>query len=596
MNLLRKNLILGILPLLILVWGIVLLLIFDPFYSRSIDSEYTYLVSGLNCSQLNFNRIGHTDNPGTPLQIYNGIIIQITHLISGKGPLIHDVFSRPEHYLNAISLSMLLIQVLILIGIGWIGLKRGIPSWQLLILQASALYSDVLMWLFLRATPDRFFVIFVLLFVFVYLRYGYSDRSPRKFAIGSGILMACGFAIKFNFLPLLILPLFMIKSNKERLVYVSAGIASFFAFVAPIINKFDNYFRFVKGMFLNEGTYGEGNPGVINFNETISNLKVNFAMNPELSLLLFVLGILAIRTFLKQKEGNNGEFAGIFTGFLVVIVLQLILVSKHFKNYYQAPVFALYALIFFIISIYISAIVKEKKQTILLSLTLPLLFILSNGFKVKRDFQPIVKEKKQRENVLNFVQKKIKSSDFWFVEPTWEGAPYKENGIVFGLSYCRHRDDYLPQLMEVNPNIITYEGNSEPVKLWRGKIISIDSMIVTGKNIHIYSTPGRSSTALVQMVKDAAVRNNLQLMVDTIFSDPEAKNEILQIKALNSNSKWKPENAIKKTRELKIEEYIQTIKNTPEWLEKVKKKAIQRNIPLDSMILLDAIWMVDTNK
>ena len=98
------------------------------------------------------------------------------------------------------------------------------------------------------------------------------------------------------------------------------------------------------------------------------------------------------------------------------------------------------------------------------------------------------------------------------------------------------------------------------------------------------------------MVKDAALRNNLQTSVDTIYSDLEAKNEIIRIKALNTSSRWKPVNAITKNRKLKIEEYIQSIKNTPEWLEKIKKKAIEKKISLDSMILLDAIYMVDSEK
>lgn len=36
---------------------------------------------------------------------------------------------------------------------------------------------------------------------------------------------------------------------------------------------------------------------------------------------------------------------------------------------------------------------------------------------------------------------------------------------------------------------------------------------------------------------------------------------------------------------------MMSIKNTPEWLAKVKAKAIERNIPLDEMIRLDAEWM-----
>lgn len=49
-------------------------------------------------------------------------------------------------------------------------------------------------------------------------------------------------------------------------------------------------------------------------------------------------------------------------------------------------------------------------------------------------------------------------------------------------------------------------------------------------------------------------------------------------------------------RQKKIEGFINAIKSTPEWLESVKKKAIEKNISLDSMILLDAIYMVDVAK
>jgi hypothetical protein len=48
-----------------------------------------------------------------------------------------------------------------------------------------------------------------------------------------------------------------------------------------------------------------------------------------------------------------------------------------------------------------------------------------------------------------------------------------------------------------------------------------------------------------------------------------------------------------KTREERIAATQEAIKNSPEWLETVKKKAEERHLPLDSMILRDAIWMAD---
>ncbi len=52
-------------------------------------------------------------------------------------------------------------------------------------------------------------------------------------------------------------------------------------------------------------------------------------------------------------------------------------------------------------------------------------------------------------------------------------------------------------------------------------------------------------------------------------------------------------NIMQLLRKEKIEGYIRAIKASPEWFEKVKAKAAKRNIPVDSMLRLDAAYMVD---
>jgi hypothetical protein len=151
-------------------------------------------------------------------------------------------------------------------------------------------------------------------------------------------------------------------------------------------------------------------------------------------------------------------------------------------------------------------------------------------------------------------------------------------------------------LLALNPNIFTYEYNNVDVKLWRGAPVKLDSVVATGKNIHIYSSPGRQASILLQLVNDAATRNNIQLSVDTIYSDNETKHEIIRVKATNSRSGWKPGYEKPKDRQSKINEFIEAIKNSPEWLDQVKAKAIEKNIPLDSMILLDAIHMTNVTR
>jgi len=51
--------------------------------------------------------------------------------------------------------------------------------------------------------------------------------------------------------------------------------------------------------------------------------------------------------------------------------------------------------------------------------------------------------------------------------------------------------------------------------------------------------------------------------------------------------------AAKREREEKINAYINAIRSDSKWLENVRLKANERNIPLDSMLRLDAIYMVE---
>jgi hypothetical protein len=585
----------SILPLISVILGIFMLIYLDSFYSRSSDPEFPYLINGLNCAQLNFNWIGHIDHPGTPFQVYNGIIIRITHLFAGYGNIAYDVFNRPEFYLNVISVSLFLLQASLMYWIGYLGIKRNITTWQILFLQAGFLFNDVLIWLFCRLNPDRFFMITGLIFILVYLTHGYENRSPRKFAVWSGTVMALGLATKFNFLPLLVLPLLFIDNNKNRLIYASSGIISFFIFILPIIDKFAEYRKFILSIFTHEGLYGTGESNVVNSKKMLGSLIEIFRLNPELSILIIALITLTFIAF-RRRKGNSQNYIYLFSGFLLIIVLQIALVSKHFKNYYLAPSFIIYGFIFFMISVFLSEVIKNKLRLILVSCSLPAIFMISTAYKVNYDYHRISNLKLQRVKIQNFVNKSVSKDDCWFVEPTWESGPFQENAIVYGLSYCGHRTEYLSQLMSVNPNIICFEGEGNPISLWRCGPAKLDSVLATGKNIFILSTPGRQAPTLMRMCETAANQNNMRLVVSSVYSDNETKSEIFRVRATNSSG-GQPNHYISHTdRQHLINDCIQAIKNTPDWLEKVKEKAVARGIPLDSMILLDATYMVDIKK
>jgi hypothetical protein len=595
MDLLKKFFPISIIPLLVLALGIFMFLFFDPFYSRAIDPEFPYLVNGLNVALLKFNYIGHYDHPGTPFQVFNGIVIQITHLFTGKASIAQDVFSRPEHYLNAISAFLLFLQAALIFAVGLLGIKRNIAYWQILILQASCFFNDVLVWLFCRVNPDRFFMIIGLLLILVYLKHGYEKRSTFKFALWSGVVMGLGMATKFNFLPVLLFPLLVIETNKNRLIYAGTCLTSFFIFISPIITKFDDFFSFITLMFKHDGLYGSGEAQVLNISKMMGSITEIFRINPSLYLLIPALIASIVIAYRKRNDGML-KFVVLFCGFLLIIAMQMLMVSKHFKNYYLAPTFILYGIFFFSISVFLSKLIADKSRLVLMSSILPCFFILSTAFQVKSQYIEISQTIEQREDIRKFVNSNITKDDIWFVEPTWEGGPYAENAMVYGLSYCGHREDYTPQLKAINPNVITYEGNNNQIKVWRCAPASLDSVMSTKKNIYIFSTSGRQAPVLMQMLQEAASGKQMPLLIDTVYANKETKNEIIKINAIESEFSTQPINDPLSLRKKRIAEFVQAIKASTEWLELVKKKAIINNVPIDTMILRDAIYMTDNEK
>lgn len=532
----KKNFpLLLLLPLLLLSWIVFLHYYLDPYHSRSIDPEFAYLMNGLNCAQLHFSWIGHVDHPGTPFQIFCGIIIWITHIFEGKSDIVQDVINNPDTYLNAISLSIGLVQTILLGIIGIVAIKKNISIEKVLILQSGFIFNDVVIWLFSRVNPDVFFIIITNLFIIVYLVYGYKDYAPRKFAIWSGLIMAMGFATKFNYLPLLFLPLFLIRTNKNRLIYAGTGVVSFIVLLLPIINKFQYYKRFIIKMLTHDGQYGNGSESVINLSLIFDSFKQLVKLNPELLVLILVLVLCIVLSIIKRKDEGHKNYKAVYLGLIVVFTLQFLLVSKHYTNYYLTPLFSLLGYCFFLIADYFSILFKRVRNYWFMGLLLPFIFLISVTHKVDRDFTVIKKEKTQRLEISDFVEKNISKSDIWFVEPTWKSAPFKENGLVFGFSYCGHREKYLPYLMKSNPNIITYEGENEKVKLWRIAPVELDSIFLLGKKINIYSSPGRNANDLYKVLTESALKSNVQLKTDTLYRNQETNEMILAINAISSH-------------------------------------------------------------
>ena len=536
--------VLFIIPLFILAWGIFYFNMYDTFYSRDTDPEYPYLLNGLNIALLEFQRIGHFDHPGTPFQVYCGIIIRFTHIFTGKDSIVQDVMNRPDYYLSAINFSLIFLQSILCFLIAWIGKTRNIKTRALVLLQSGVLLNTLMLWMFCRVFPERWLVIVAFLFIIVYLLYGYKDKHPLKFAIWSGIVMGMGLATKFNFLPLLFLPFLLINSNKNRLIYTVSGIASFFFFLLPIIKRFSQYRRFITAIATHDGFYGQGAERMFDPMRMKNGFFQILETAPELVFIFFaILVALIFATIYRKKENGNRDIL-FFTGMFFIIALQITMVSKHFKDAYLVPLISIYPFFLFLLDEFIYKTGNGKKWTPYPVILLLIVFtsLTANHFLKNEKYRK--QEMDERKTMQVYVSEHFPANTLWFVEPTWERAPYEENGIVYGLCYSYCGRNYANALINKNPNIITYDNSEDTVGIWRRYSFPVDSLVITNVPIHIFSSPCRNAKMLMEILEKAALRNNINISTDTLISNEKTESHIIVMQNKESEKIWKTENFI----------------------------------------------------
>ncbi len=527
----KTHILILVFPLMVLALGIFAVIAFDCYSCRSIDPEFPYLLNGLNVARLESGDIGHFDHPGTPFQVFIGIAIRIIHLLTGEGSLTHDVLSRHQHYLSGVSLIITALTGILIYMVGLRGLKHGIHPWKILVLQAGTFLSDLLVWNYIRVIPERWIMITALLFFLVYIEYGYKNRNLIKFAVWSGVVMGLGMATKFNFLPSLLLPLLLLNSTKTSLYYGGSLVASFVFFVSPILQHFKHYARFISSIIKHDGLYGSGEARVINTEKIGANLRAIFEHMPEL-LLWIVLIIMSLAFAIRlHKKKDQAHYIRLFAAFLLVFAVQILMVAKHYKAYYLIPAHTLFGFVLFIFGMWLSENCRTKWLKAVIVGALLFVFVSINALRIARDYEYVMHQQQLRTEINEFVNKHMPEQPAWFVEPVWLSGPHEENALVFGLSYSRNRHKYLPQLMEINPNMITYEGDDRPVKSWRGKEADLDSLVAANTRMYVYDTPGRNAIILLNLLEASAERSVLELKVDTIFSQAETGTNIIRASA-----------------------------------------------------------------
>src|SRR3989339_1738006 len=119
----RRNLVFVVVPLMLFVLMLFRVAEIHFYFQGWYDPVYAYLTNGLTFA-LGSNDIGHTDHPGTPLQLFIALLITIVGWIRGANDLATDVLTHPESYLRIVTIALIAINCTMLWMLGLFAHKK----------------------------------------------------------------------------------------------------------------------------------------------------------------------------------------------------------------------------------------------------------------------------------------------------------------------------------------------------------------------------------------------------------------------------------------------------------------------------------------
>ncbi|PLX10533.1 MAG: hypothetical protein C0598_10175 [Marinilabiliales bacterium] len=425
-------------PVIYVVISILINLISGKNFMQRVDPEYFHLFNGINIAIGNL-AVEYIAHPGTTIQFIYAISAHIANIIIPGGNLVSKVLDNPEVFIHAANILMNLLTGISLYFLATSSFRYTKNFYLAIFLQLLPFADYHMILIAARIIPESVMIAPAILLVIMLVKYVNDEERGFKithYILGFAIVGGLGMAGKLSYLPFLIPPVFILKDWKSRFKYVLYTIIATIVFAFPLIVNIEKSWQWFSSMLIHSGKWGSGGNTVINVSEFPKNiLKL---LNYDISLsYIMLLGFVQLVLFHLLKYfriiSYKSIFSSVIASLLVVYILAILLVAKHFSYHYFTPFLILkFIMIYFMIGFIIHTFKGYKVTKYISAATLILGFILvylqisplQNGVKDRIEKSNINNERyKQMEAYLNNENTIILSSHF-------SGSPFIQSAFV----------------------------------------------------------------------------------------------------------------------------------------------------------------------
>lgn len=418
-----------------------------PYYLNFYDPSYVYLINSLNLAQFNGYGVGHFDHPGTTVQVLGAGAVKLFYFLTNNNQdIANDVLSRPESYLFFMNKFFVILNCAALFFLGYFVLKVTGNILFTFLVQLSPFTSTENFYGLIIVTPENMLIFCSLLFIgtliYYLFRVNAESKTPFKLILIWGIICGAGLVTKLNFLPVLLIPFFLIRGIKGKLLFSVFTLLSFLILFFPALYNINNFLNWIEKLFINNGRYGNGEATIINENTFLSNVRLIFAKD-KLYLFAYVFSLFSLITARYAKFRNSAKIISdelrkkrrlLFIIF-ISMNLQILLVAKHYSQYYMIPSFMLTTFVLMLSAMIFEEYLKNIFSRIKLSHLIILMIFLVSSFSLYKIIFSYYEGEEQRmeaEKIVNLVTGKY-SEDLVI---SGFGSASRDCALSFAVQYA----------------------------------------------------------------------------------------------------------------------------------------------------------------
>jgi len=303
-------------------------------WGRQVDPESAYAMNGLAWAA-GYGMI-KDDHPGTTTILLVGLIVKLWAFLGDRSDIVAFGLKNYDSIIYAARAAEALILSGVLLCSGIIVRNATRSVIAAMLFQVAPFVHFQTLHFAVILIPESLMVSCAIFGLALVLKTALNEQPPTA-SLGSalGMVFALGLSSKYLYAPFVFFCATLLRNWRACAASMLVGAFSFFLFnrvFSP--NVFTGGFHWLLALATHKGVYGQGEPGVIDFNVFWPNMAAIISAAPIVSAVFVIGAMVALARILSSRSYMDPVSLALLAAFLV-FAAQLVATSKHFALHYM---------------------------------------------------------------------------------------------------------------------------------------------------------------------------------------------------------------------------------------------------------------------